>query len=702
MLILLSAAVFLTAGNGVRAEEQALAWKFAGWYGGGAFPNVEFDPVNPNRIFVTSDVAGIWRSDDGAESWIPINQGLDDLDIAAVVAAPSESNVLYAASSRGVYRSEDSGESWKAVGNPQAALTFRRPKSYRPIAVDTNDSGRLCVGTTKGGIFCSVTGGQTWRNLGAERIFENGFSVAAVQFNQDGQSIFAVAGGKVAKFNFALDTWSLLLEEELEVKDLQLSRSGKQLYAAVGNRVALTNNGGQNWVKTSSVPKGIIERIDLIESENDIQIIVAWREGYRGGILLSRNKGKSWLAWARTRNVDIELNPTWAWADAKGRILALAVSPHDPKLIFYTDWWGVFKSSDGGLNFNEKIMGLANTVGSDIIFDREENLWAATMDDGLLFSRDKGKTFLPVIPKTGFSPTINGHVWRILDFSDRSVLATSSPWGKDINQIFLIDKATLSYERVTNGLPSQRPKTGTFWREGYPRAMAVGGDNASIIYLGIDGAGGGLFRSQDGGKTFVALENQPPSLKIYNGLAAEKQDKGRIFWGSCDNNGGIWFLENETWNKSRIASNCVFDLKRSPDGTIYAAGISRGKPAVFRSSDRGGSFRVVLRSSEGSSFEALAINPRNEDNLAVSLVKWGNGSPGKILVSDNKGDEWEDITGNLNVGSGAAAITFDPSGKNIYVSLYAGSIYRVRVPTSQLRPTDKQAQQRAHGPKTLH
>ena len=47
----------------------AEGWKFAGWYGGGCYPNVEFDPNIKDRDYLVSDVAGLWRSDDSAAHW---------------------------------------------------------------------------------------------------------------------------------------------------------------------------------------------------------------------------------------------------------------------------------------------------------------------------------------------------------------------------------------------------------------------------------------------------------------------------------------------------------------------------------------------------------------------------------------------------------------------------------------------------------
>ena len=37
------------------------SWEFAGWYGGGCYPNLVLDPHTKGRVYLASDVAGIFR-----------------------------------------------------------------------------------------------------------------------------------------------------------------------------------------------------------------------------------------------------------------------------------------------------------------------------------------------------------------------------------------------------------------------------------------------------------------------------------------------------------------------------------------------------------------------------------------------------------------------------------------------------------------
>ena len=71
--------------------------------------DLTFDPQHKDRVYLTSDVAGIWRSDDLGEHWYFITKGLGHLTISQVAIAPSDSNVLYAATNGGVYISTNAG-----------------------------------------------------------------------------------------------------------------------------------------------------------------------------------------------------------------------------------------------------------------------------------------------------------------------------------------------------------------------------------------------------------------------------------------------------------------------------------------------------------------------------------------------------------------------------------------------------------------
>ena len=122
----------------------------------------------------------------------------------------------------------------------------------------------------------------------------------------------------------------------------------------------------------------------------------------------------------------------------------------------------------------------------------------------------------------------------------------------------------------------------------------------------------------------------------------------------------------------------VFDLLVTQNGTIFAAG-DAGGATVFMSSDHGITWRKVAALTTKGSAEALAVDPTNPNRIAVSAVLWSPGAAGKIFLSEDNGLTWNEVTGDLPQGAGAAAMTFSPDGQYLYVSRYAGSVYRLKV-----------------------
>jgi len=151
---------------------------------------------NDPRVEVGSENSGIWRSEDGGESWSPINEGLAEpqfrgrigLDIArsnpdviyAFVdnyqvsrpAAEGETNAygLQAADvirGSSVWRSDNRGESWRQVSENSPQME-RMGGTYGwvfgQIRVDPNDENTVYVMGL--GLNVSNDGGRTFRSLG--------------------------------------------------------------------------------------------------------------------------------------------------------------------------------------------------------------------------------------------------------------------------------------------------------------------------------------------------------------------------------------------------------------------------------------------------------------------------------------------------------------------------------------------------------
>jgi photosystem II stability/assembly factor-like uncharacterized protein len=297
------------------------------------------------------------------------------------------------------------------------------------------------------------------------------------------------------------------------------------------------------------------------------------------------------------------------------------------------------------------------------------------MDCGLLRSADGGKSYESLFPAKGYSDDVNGHVWRVL-VSEGKIIATSSPWGKDVDQVILSDDGK-NFRIIRDGLPAKKPSQNTMWERGYARAIAADPKDPREIYLGIDGDdGGGLFISEDGGEHWKISKGQPASRRIYNALAVDPTDPKRIFWGAYGRNGGIYLSEDKglTWKLVFSRVRRIFDIAAAQDGNIYAAGDAPG-PAVYVSRDHGKNWSLLKKISGDGTAEALC--PLPDGRLAFSTVFWNGKAGARIYLGKN--DTWQDITGDLPYGDGASSMAFDPKNKILFMARYAGSVYKLKI-----------------------
>jgi hypothetical protein len=85
-------------------------------FGGLCAHSILVDERDPQRIWVGISAAGLFRSDDGGETFVSRNQGVDSDGegwcVHCVVHDPLNADVIYRQDHRGVYRTSDGGDGW--------------------------------------------------------------------------------------------------------------------------------------------------------------------------------------------------------------------------------------------------------------------------------------------------------------------------------------------------------------------------------------------------------------------------------------------------------------------------------------------------------------------------------------------------------------------------------------------------------------
>lgn len=177
-------ALFRSIDGGVTYELVRGLWdhphreQWAAGFGGQAIHTVLPHPHDPGRIVVAMSTGGVYRTDDGGESWTASNTGIRAYFLSdewpeygqcvhKVARDAVDPDRLYAQNHHGVYRSDDAGARWSSIadglpsdfGFPMVAHPTRSGVIYNfPLAADRErfPADRRCR------VFRSEDAGETW------------------------------------------------------------------------------------------------------------------------------------------------------------------------------------------------------------------------------------------------------------------------------------------------------------------------------------------------------------------------------------------------------------------------------------------------------------------------------------------------------------------------------------------------------------
>jgi len=165
--------------SGLRGHESGPKWQPGA--GGMGLHTIVLDRKNPGRMFIAISAAGVFRSDDGGQTWSPKNRGLTSqylpdpnvevgFCVHRIAMHPSRPNTLFMQLHWHVCRSDDAGESWKKVsGNLPTDFGFpiavhaHEPETIYVVPITSDSLHYPPEGKLR--IYRSRTGGNEWEAL---------------------------------------------------------------------------------------------------------------------------------------------------------------------------------------------------------------------------------------------------------------------------------------------------------------------------------------------------------------------------------------------------------------------------------------------------------------------------------------------------------------------------------------------------------
>ncbi len=197
--------------------------------GGLGLHTILLDPTDPGRIFIAISAAGVFRTDDGGETWRPVNRGLrsqyipdPDAEVGhcvhRIAMHRSRPNVLFMQKHWDVMRSDDAGESWHEVsGNLPTDFGFpievhaHEPETIYVVPIKSDSEHFPPEGKLR--VYRSRTGGHEWepltRGLPQRDCYVNVLRDATAVDSLDSCGVyFGTTGGQVYVSPDAGDSWT--------------------------------------------------------------------------------------------------------------------------------------------------------------------------------------------------------------------------------------------------------------------------------------------------------------------------------------------------------------------------------------------------------------------------------------------------------------------------------------------------------------
>ena len=202
--------------------------------GGMCLHTVILDPTDPKRIYIAISAAGAFRTDDGGESWKPINRGLHSKYIPDPTAEvghcvhhvamnPRRPGTLFMQKHWDVMRSDNAGDQWtKISGNLPTDFGFvidihaHEPETVYVIPIKSDSEHYVHEGKLR--VFRSKTGGNEWepltKGLPQENCYVNVLRDAmAVDSLDDCGIYFGTTGGQVYASPDGGDSWNTVVRD---------------------------------------------------------------------------------------------------------------------------------------------------------------------------------------------------------------------------------------------------------------------------------------------------------------------------------------------------------------------------------------------------------------------------------------------------------------------------------------------------------
>jgi photosystem II stability/assembly factor-like uncharacterized protein len=337
---------------------ESLSYRSIGPFRGGRSAAVTGVPGKPDLYYFGATGGGVWKTEDGGQTYENISDGFFGGSIGAVAVSKSDPNVIYVgggevtvrgnvSSGYGIWKSVDAGKTWTFSGLPKSRHVPRiviHPTN--PDIVYAAVLGNIYKPTDERGVYKSIDGGRSWKKV----LFSNADSGA-----------FELVMDPSNPRNLYASTW------RLNRTPYSLNSGGE------GSALWKSTDEGKTWNEISlnkGFAKGTLGVIGVTVSPINSERVWAIVENKEeGGVYRSDNGGTTWS----------HINDSRALRQRAWYYSKIYADSQDADIVYVMNV-SYHKSKDGGKTFQSN-----NAPHGD-----HHDLWIAPEDNQRMIIADDG------------------------------------------------------------------------------------------------------------------------------------------------------------------------------------------------------------------------------------------------------------------------------------------------------------------------
>ncbi len=328
----------------------------------GRIADIAIHPDDENTWYVGVGSGGVWKTDNGGVTWIPIFDTLTSYSIGCVTIDSNNPHTVWVGTGEnvggrhvgfgdGIYKSVNDGKSWKNMG-----LTLSEHISK--IIVHPHNSDIVYVAAQ----------GPLWSQGGERGLYKSG---------DGGENWKKVLGG---------NPWTGVTDLVIDPVDpdwmyaatWQRHRTvAAYMGGGPGTAIFRSKDGGENWTKlTTGLPNSNLGKIGLAISPFNRDVLYAAIELDRrtGGIFISENRGTSWK----------KQSGTVSGATGPHYYQELYASPHHEGTLYLMDVY-IQVSDDHGKTFRRLNEKQKHSDSHSINFRKDDHGYLLVGTDGGIY-----------------------------------------------------------------------------------------------------------------------------------------------------------------------------------------------------------------------------------------------------------------------------------------------------------------------------